>query len=163
MPWNKPYHPPNNQRLDPGLYTDTNRVYFITVRAYRDQSPFVRTDLNQRVLDVLREEQARQNCAVFAYCLMPDHLHFLVSPGEDGISVLTFTDRYKGKTTNQSWTVGWQGKLWQPRYHDHIVRTEESLIAIAKYILDNPVRQRLVGNAEDWPWSGHLNPLPIWP
>ena len=133
------------------LYTHANRVYFITVRTYRDQSPFVRTDLNQRVLDVLREEQERQNCAVFTYCLMPDHLHFLASPREDGISILTFTDQYKGKATNQSWTLGWQGKLWQPRCYDHIVRSDESLIAIAEYILNNPVRQRLVEHAEDWP------------
>jgi putative transposase len=163
MPWNKPYHPSKNQRLDPELYTHANRVYFITIRAYRDQSAFVRGDFNQRVLDILREEQERQNCAVFTYNLMPDHLHFLTSPREDGISVLTFADQYKGKATNQSWTLGWHGKLWQPRYYDHIVRSDESLIAIAQYILDNPVRQHLVEHAEDWPWGGHINPLPIWP
>ena len=92
---------------------------------------------------------------------MPDHLHFLPSPRADGISVLTFTNQYKGKATNRSWAVGWQGKLWQPRYYDHIVRQEESLRMIAEYILDNPVRQGLVARAEDWPWSGHMNPLPI--
>jgi putative transposase len=163
MPWNKPYHPPKNQRLDPEQYTHANRVYFITIRAYRDQLAFVRSELNQCMLDVLREEQERQNCAVFTYCLMPDHFHFLGSPRQDGISILTFTDQFKGKMTNRSWTVGWHGKLWQPRYYDHIVRTDESLIAIAQYILDNPVRQHLVEYAEDWPWSGHMNPLPIWP
>ncbi len=159
MPWDKPYHPPQNQRLDPELYTHASRVCFITIRAYKNQSPFVRADLNKLVLDTLREEQERQNCAVFTYCLMPDHLHFLVSPLQDGISVLRFTDQYKGKTTNRSWTTGWQGKLWQPRYFDHIVRTEESLHAIAKYVLNNPIRQELVECAEDWPWSGHMNPL----
>jgi putative transposase len=126
-----------------------------------NQSPFVRDDLNKLILDTLREEQERQNCTVFTYCLMPDHLHFLVSPRKDGISVLTFTNQYKGKATNRSWTVGWQGKLWQPRYYDHIVRTEESLYAIAEYILNNPIRQALVEHTEDWSWSGHMNPLPI--
>jgi putative transposase len=94
---------------------------------------------------------------------MPDHLHFLACPREDGASVLTFTDRYKGRVTNRSWTLGWQGKLWQPRYFDHIVRTDESLIAIAEYILNNPVRKHLVEQAEDWQWGSHANPLPIWP
>ena len=125
MPRNKPYHPPRNQRLDPELYAHANRVYFMTIRSYRNQSPFVHDDLNTLVLDVLREEQERQNCAVFTYCLMPDHLHFLVSPRQDGVSVLTFTNQYKGKATNRSWAVGWQGKLWQPRYYDHVVRAEE--------------------------------------
>lgn len=161
MSRNKPYRPPRNQRLAPELYTCSNRVYFMTIRAYMNQSPFVRDDLNKLILDTLREEQERQNCTVFTYCLMPDHLHFLVSPRKDGISVLTFTNQYKGKATNRSWTVGWQGKLWQPRYYDHIVRTEESLYAIAEYILNNPIRQALVEHTEDWSWSGHMNPLPI--
>lgn len=126
-----------------------------------NQSPFVRADLNQLILDVLQEEQERQNCAVFSYCLMPNHLHFLVSPCEEGISVLTFTDRFKGKSTNRSWAVGWRGKLWQPRYYDHIVRAEEDLRAIAEYILNNPVRKGLVQHAEDWLWGGFMNPLPL--
>ena len=106
MPWNKPYRPPRNQRLAPELYTYSNRVYFMTIRAYMHQSPFTRNDLNELIVDILREEQERQNCDVFTYCLMPDHLHFLVSPRQDGISVLTFTNQYKGKATNRSWTVG---------------------------------------------------------
>ena len=77
------------------------------------------------------------------------------------ISTLKFTDRYKGKTTNQSWTFGWRGKLWQPRYYDHIVRAEEDLRAIAEYILNNPVRKGLAERAADWPWGGSMEPLPI--
>jgi REP element-mobilizing transposase RayT len=112
------------------------------------------------MLDILREEQERQGCAVFTYCLMPDHLHFLVSPRKDGISVHKFTDQYKAKATNHSWTIGWRGKLWQPRYYDHIIRKEENLYRIAEYIMSNPVRKKLVACSEDWPWSGHLSPLP---
>jgi REP element-mobilizing transposase RayT len=78
----------------------------------------------------------------------------------DGVSVLRFTDQYKGKATNRSWTAGWRGKLWQPRYYDHIVRAEEDLYRIAEYIVNNPVRKRLTVCPEDWPWSGYLNPLP---
>ena len=156
----KPYTPARNQRLDPELYTDPNRVYFMTIRAFSGQSPFVRDDLNRLVLDILQGEQERYGCAVLTYCLMPDHLHFLVSPRDDGVSVLTFVDRFKGKSTNASWKLGWKGKLWQPRCYDHIVRTDENLLAIAQYILDNPLRQGLVDADADWPWGGHFNPLP---
>mgnify|MGYP003730669011 CR=1 FL=1 len=113
------------------------------------------------VISVLKEEQAHWNCVVYTYCLMPDHLHFLVSVAEEGASVLVFTERFKGKTTNASWKSGWQGKLWQPRYYDHVIRKEESLVKIAQYILDNPVRKGLCASAEDWPWGGCLNPLPL--
>ncbi len=161
MAWDKPYRPIHNQRLEPIEYTFTWRVYFMTVRSYMHAVPFVRDDLNQRMIDLLREEQERQKCNVYTYCLMPDHLHFLVSPRVDGISVLMFTDRFKGKATNTSWKFGWQGKLWQPRYFDHIVRSEESLSAISEYILDNPVRKGLVAKRDDWKWSGLMNPVPM--
>ncbi|MHC1727787.1 MAG: transposase [Syntrophobacteraceae bacterium] len=159
MPWDKPYCPPANKRFVPEMYTHVNHVYFITIRASGDLSPFVVSDLNTVVLGVLREEQERQNCAVFTYCLMPDHLHFLINPRMEGMSVLRFTEQYKGKATNRSWVAGWRGRLWQRRYYDHIVRAEEDLHHISEYILNNPVRKNLVVSPEDWPWSGHMNAL----
>ena len=161
MPWTKPYQPPDNQRLDLELYQQANRVTFITICAYRNYAPFTQDALNRMIIETLHEEQERQNCAVFTYCLMPDHLHYLISPKRDGISVLTFTDQFKGKATNRSWQKGRRGKLWQPRSYDHIVRAEEDLRAIAEYILNNPVRKGLTARPEDWPWSGHLTLLPV--
>jgi len=161
MPWNKPYNPPKNQRLDPAFYASTDHIVFITVCTFNRRQAFVRPDLNQLVVDELRALQERYHCSVYTYCLMLDHLHYLVRPTQDGVSVLTFANRFKGSSTNQSWAVGWQGKLWQRGCWDHIVRTEESLLAIAQYILDNPVRKGVVARAEDWPWSGHMNPFPL--
>jgi putative transposase len=161
MPWTKPYQPPANQRLDSAFYTDPNRVVFITIRAYQNSMPFNTSELNAAIIDCLKAEQTRNRCYIFTYCLMPDHLHYLISPAAEGVSVLTFTDQFKGKTTNLSWKHGWHGKLWQPRSYDHIVRKEKDRLAIAQYILNNPARKELVGRAEDWPWSGEMNPLPM--
>jgi len=143
------------------LYAEANRIVFFTIRSYKDSAPFNNPQLNATILDCLKEEQTRNRCQIFTYCLMPDHLHYLISPIEDSISTLTFTDQFKGKTTNLSWKFGWHGKLWQPRSYDHIVRAEESLVAIAQYILDNPERKQLVSQAGDWLWSGQFNPLPV--
>lgn len=155
----KPYSP-HPHRLGRALYAEAGRITFITICATSPHRPFVQPNLNRTVIDLLAANQARLNCTVFTYCLMPDHIHFLVKPNEDGISVLTFTDQFKGKTTNASWKHGWRGKLWQRDYYDHVVRHNESLIAIAQYIVDNPLRKGLVAAAEEWPWNGHLNPLP---
>lgn len=161
MPWTKLYRPAQNQRLDPEEYQVAGRVYFITARAFQHCSPFLRRELANLTIQVLCEEQFRHKCLVFTYCLMPDHLHFLLSPQRDGISVLDFVNQFKGKTTNRSWKLGWIGKLWQPRFFDHIIRAEEGLNAISEYIVNNPVRKGLVQHPEDWPWSGYMNPVPI--
>jgi putative transposase len=161
MPWTKPYDPAHNQRLAADMYAYANRVYFMTIRAYLHQSPFVRDLMNKMIIDTLRDEQSPESCTVFTYCLLPDHLHFLISPQHDGISVLDFVDRFKGRTTNRSWRLGWRGKLWQPRSYDHVVRAGEDLSAIAPYILNTPVRKGLVSSAEEWTWGGQMNPLPL--
>ncbi len=160
MPWNKPYSEPRNSRLEPNAYQLVNAVYFITIRAYGRASPFTNAGLNQCLIETLHEEEIRHNCSVYTYCLMPDHLHFLVSPQREGASVLRFTDAYKGKTTNRSWSHGWKGRLWQPRYFDHMGRREESLVAISEYILNNPVRAGLAGRPEEWQWSGYISRWP---
>ncbi len=111
MPWIKPYKPPDNQRLDPKIYEQTGWITFITIHAFLRKAPFVYRDMNLMIINTLQEEQERQKCSTFAYCLMPDHLHYLITPLEDGISILKFTDQFKGKTTNRSWKLGCQ-KNW---------------------------------------------------
>jgi len=91
-----------NQRLDLAVYAQPGNIVFITIRAYQHQSPFVSPTLSQMAIAVLVEEAEHRQCWVYTYCLMPDHLHFLVSPREEGISTLKFTNQYKGKTTNRS-------------------------------------------------------------
>lgn len=161
MPWTKPYKPANNLHLEPEFYERPDLVTFITIRAYEYQAPFSHPELNRMILATLQQEQERLNCMIFTYCLMPDHLHYLISPTKKGVSVLRFTDQLKGKTTNSSWTLGWHGKLWQPRSYDHVVRQDEDLRRIAVYILNNRVRKGLVSVAEEWLWNGEMNPLPL--
>jgi len=44
--------------------------------------------------------------------------------------------------------------LWQKGYYEHIVRENEAVLAIAKYIFENPVRAGLVSEPHDYPFSG---------
>ena len=82
-----------NQRLDPAFYASTDHIVFITVCTFNRRQAFVRPDLNQLVVDELRALQERYHCSVYTYCLMLDHLHYLVRPTQDGVSVLTFANR----------------------------------------------------------------------
>jgi putative transposase len=156
---NKRYRP-QNKRLEGELYQQTGRVTFPTICALRPAGAFSNNSMNHAVIEILRALQSDYPCQVHTYCLMPDHLHFLITPQLDGISVLTFCDRFKSLTTRRSWELNWKGRLWQKRSYDHIVRAEEDLYALAVYILNNPVRRGLCASPDKWPWSGHMNPLP---
>lgn len=67
---------------------------------------------------------------------------------------------FKSYTTRQAWKYGCQGALWQQSYYDHVARREEDVMAVCRYILDNPVRKGLVEDADAWPYSGMPDPMP---
>src|SRR5689334_2420993 len=121
------YAPPGNPPLRADLYTTPGLATLFTVRAYREQPfagnvPFCRV-----VVSLLAEMRLEYRCLVGAYCLMPDHLHFIAAVGEEGASLWTILERFKGKTTNESWNHGWRGRLWQRRTHDHVIRHSEGV------------------------------------
>lgn len=152
--------PPRNARLDADVYREPGRPVFITIRATQSRVPFLSVPLKEGVIGSLHAERNRFECALHAYCLMPDHLHLVVAPGPATGDVCAFVDRFKSASTRIAWRHGVTGRLWQPRYYDHVVRLEESLIAICEYVLENPVRAGLVERAVDFPWGGLLDPLP---
>ncbi|MDP2662928.1 MAG: transposase [Dehalococcoidia bacterium] len=97
---------------------------------------------------------------VYAYCLMPDHLHLALSPapGKGGLQHLL--QGFKSYTTRLAWKQGLQGVLWQRSYYDHVARREEDAAAICRYILQNPARKGLVADAAAWPFSGTPDSIP---
>ena len=141
-----------NRPLPPEVYSTPGTVLF-TIRAYRE-APFANDNLCAAMIDLLQTMPGQYGCWVGPYCLMPDHLHLVAGPLQSGSSVLAFVERFKGKSTNTSWSYGWEGRLWQPRYHDHVLRSCEALPDIGSYVLENPVRAGLIEDAAEWPWSG---------
>ena len=66
--------------------------------------------------------------------------------------------RYASRNINGSYGIK---PLWQKNFYDHVVRKEESLIKIAEYIVNNPVRKGMVGTWEEYPYSRMVDPLPM--
>jgi hypothetical protein len=46
--------------------------------------------------------------------------------------------------------------FWQPGFHDHLLRSDESYGEKWEYVFQNPVRANLVSRTEDWPYSGEI-------
>ena len=140
-----------------GFNYSTARPYFITICTAQKREYFIDEEINRKIVECLKEEKARAGFSVFAYCLMPDHMHLLVSPKENGSSVSRFIGRFKGKTTYLAWPFDVKGKLWQGRFYDHIVRGKADFMRVTKYILDNPVRRGIVDTWDDYEYCGLLD------
>lgn len=84
------------------------------------------------------------------YCFMPDHQHLIVTGISEKADPLNFMKMYKQKTGY--WLSRNLSAKWQKDFYDHVIRKEENLLSIAKYILDNPVRKGLVEHWSDYPF-----------
>jgi putative transposase len=95
--------------------------------------------------------QAVAEVEVWAYCLMPNHVHVILTPSdEDGLR-RTFADLHRHYTGTINARHGWTGHLWQGRFGS-VAMDDAYLAAAARYVVMNPVRARLVERAEDWCW-----------
>ncbi|MEK7722719.1 MAG: hypothetical protein AAB336_00050, partial [Acidobacteriota bacterium] len=56
-------------------------------------------------------------------------------------------------STRKYWEFG-DGKLWQRQFFDHIIRNETDFLETVEYIRENPVKDKLVENWQDWKYYG---------
>jgi putative transposase len=103
--------------------------------------------------------RANKGMSIYAYCLMPDHLHLLLRLGPESGVLGNIIGKLKLFTTRASWQYGYTGKLWQDRFYDHVLRKSEDGARIAAYIWENPVRKGLVSEASGYLYSGFLDPM----
>jgi REP element-mobilizing transposase RayT len=84
---------------------------------------------------------------------MPDHLHLLVAGTTPAADAREFIRRFKQRSSF-SWKHQGGATLWQRSYYDRVLRRDEDVISVARYILANPVRAGLVGDAAQYALSG---------
>lgn len=123
--------------------------YHVVIRAIPGSCPFLDQYIATTASDALGEILNAMGAYLGSYCLMPDHLHVLLSPNQSGLTVGELVGRYKGVTTNRSWRLGWTGRFWQGRFYDHILRKSEDIAEVARYIYGNPDRR---GLSVDYPY-----------
>ena len=126
--------------------------HHVTQRGNRRQQTFF-SDADYRLyLELLRASCEKAGTAVWAWCLMPNHVHLILVPSHpDGLrAALGETHRRYTRHVNQR--EDWRGHLWQSRFASFPI-DEDWLIACARYVELNPVRAGLVQRPEDWRWS----------
>jgi putative transposase len=79
---------------------------------------------------------------VIAYCFMPDHLHVLVEAKSEDANSRKWADIFR-QVSGFHFRRERGHRLWQDGDYDHILRKEDDVRAVAKYIVLNPVRAGL--------------------
>jgi putative transposase len=153
-PFNRTYP---SRRLKGFDYSDSSHAYFVTMRS-RQGAPFGNTDLADGVISSLNWLRINRGLKIYSYCLMPDHLHLLLELPDGPDTLGTMIGAFKRFTARESWKHGLSGALWQPRFHDRILRDTEKLRTVGTYILANPVRKGLVRDEQDYEYSGCPDP-----
>ncbi|HUU58573.1 MAG TPA: transposase, partial [Phycisphaerae bacterium] len=94
----------------------------------------------------------RYGLAIWAYCVMTNHVHFIAVP--QGVESLgrTCRDAHQAYASWLNRKVGETGHLWQGRFFSCVL-DDSHLWSAARYVERNPVRAQLVARAESWPWS----------
>ena len=136
--------------------------HHVTQRGNRRQTVFFGEEDYRAYLDLLREHALAAGVAVWAWCLMPNHVHLLLLPPEPGSLRAALAEAHRRYSRALNQRQGWHGYLWQGRFASCPVDEAHALTA-ARYIEQNPARARLVGKPEDWAWSSakaHLTGKP---
>ncbi len=93
------------------------------------------------------------------YVLMPDHLHLFAWPGTLPSNFERWVRYWKSLFSN---TLGDRALRWQPYCFHHRLRSCESAEAKRLYMIENPVRARLVARPEEWPFQGEIYQSESW-
>lgn len=118
---------------------------------------FQDADDYQAFLGWLRTAARNYKVAIHAYALMPDHLHLLLTPSdEDGLGqMMQWIGRYYVPYFNQKY--GRSGTLWNGRYKTSLIDAEQYFMLCSRYIEFNPVRNGMVGEPAEYPWSSYAH------
>jgi putative transposase len=137
-------------RLPGGAYHD-GQAFLITMSTH-ERYPWFRLhpQLAESAVELLQSLCADRGSALYARCVMPDHVHLLLQDQH----VVEFVRLFKGRMTPMAFAREPERRLWQRSFHDHALRKEETLEAVALYLWGNPVRAGLVEDPREYMWSG---------
>jgi putative transposase len=131
--------------------------YHLVTRGVNGRATFLDDDDRRRFLALMSLAARRSAWKVHAWCLMTNHYHLLIeaTTGEvsDGLRLLNgryaqfFNERHDRR-----------GHLWGDRFRVTRVESDDHLERALLYVVENPLRARLVSRVDDWPWCGFDDP-----
>jgi putative transposase len=118
----------------------------------RRQTTFFCEEDYQFYIQLLAKAKTKAGVAVWAYCLMPNHVHFVVIPERKDSLAKLFQESHRQYTRRINFRNNWRGHLWQERFHSFVM-DEHHLLSAVRYVELNPVSAGICANPADWRWS----------
>jgi putative transposase len=129
--------------------------YSLTFCTDHRRHVFTSHDTVDLVLEQISRAARENQFAVIAYCFMPDHLHLLIEGQSESSDCRRFIARAK-QYSGFYYSKEFDRRLWQRNGYEHVLRDDEQTHAVARYVLNNPIRAGLVEKVEDYPYVGSL-------
>lgn len=130
--------------------------HHIIHRGHRRNAVFFDDSDRVDYLGTLAECRASLGIAVYAYCLMDNHVHLVVNPRDDASSLSILMQRLAGRHTRRlNIARGWSGTLWESRFKCSPIDSDRYLLTCGRYVDQNPVRARMVASPADFAWSSY--------
>ena len=127
-------------------------IYHVWNRANAGMTIFEKDEDYEAFERIVGQAKERTQMRIVAYCLMPNHWHFVLWPFDDG-DLSDFTG-WMTLTHTQRWhayrhTTGW-GHVYQGRFKSFPVQDDEHFYTVCRYVERNALRANRVERAEDW-------------
>lgn len=141
-------------------------LYHVTSRGDGREAIYLSDEDRLNWLAVLGQVCARFNWVIHAWCQMSNHYHLLVETPEANLSI-GMRQLNGVYTQNFNRAHARVGHVFQGRYKAILVERDAYLLELARYIVLNPVRARMVTEPQEWPWSScsamlGQAPAPVW-
>jgi putative transposase len=130
--------------------------HHVTQRGNYQQRVFQDRGDREYYLSLIKEYSKKYGLGIWAYCLMENHVHFIVVPQNPDSMARTFNQAHMRYSQYFNSKMAKRGHLWQGRFYSCCL-DEAHLYAAVRYVENNPLRAGLVEEATDYPWSSALS------
>ena len=129
--------------------------HHITQRGNRRQEVFFQESDYENYISLLREWCDRCGVEIWAYCLMPNHIHLIAVPETEESLSRCIGETHRRYTRMINFREEWRGYLWQGRFASYLM-DKKYLMAAVRYIELNPLRAKMVSQPWEYVWSSAL-------
>ena len=133
-----------------------NMPHHIVQRGHDRKAVFLECRDYEYYLNNLTEWKQKLEIKLYSFCLMTNHIHLIVEPGDDASTISQLMKRLAAKQTRWANRLERRsGTLWESRYKCSPIDSDGYLLHCCRYVELNPVKARMVEHPEQYKWSSY--------